>query len=172
MKKAFCFSIFFALLSFFSYTQEINKVVADTALGREVLIGYCDRFGLSWGEFLPYMTELYDEYVPEQKWVRKTQKKKEDIEILIVLATWCGDSKNQVPPFLKFFDEAGFTEDALTMICVNRAKQAGDTDISDLNIERVPTFIFYRNGKELGRIIETPDKSLERDTYKIIKKKL
>jgi hypothetical protein len=36
-----------------------------------------------------------------------------------------------------------------------------------MNIERVPTFIFKRGGEEIGRIIETPDESLEADMLKL-----
>ncbi len=171
MKKAFCFLFLFFSLALFSNAQELNKTVVDTTLDREVIIGYCNRFGLSWGEFQPYLAEEYEAYKPHPRCIRKSKKKNENIEVLIVLGTWCHDSQTQVPRFLKYFDEAGFKEDQLTMIGVDRSKTAGDVDISSLNIERVPTFIFYRDNKELGRIIETPKKSLERDSYKIIRKK-
>jgi uncharacterized protein (DUF1015 family) len=39
----------------------------------------------------------------------------------------------------------------------------------ELEIEKVPTFIVYRNGEEIGRIIETPIKSMEEDLYEILK---
>ena len=38
----------------------------------------------------------------------------------------------------------------------------------DLDIELVPTFIFYRNGEELGRIVETPEDTLEKDLAEIV----
>ena len=37
-----------------------------------------------------------------------------------------------------------------------------------LNIERVPTFIIYRNKNELGRIVEYPETSLEKDMLDIM----
>jgi hypothetical protein len=37
-----------------------------------------------------------------------------------------------------------------------------------LNITHVPTFIYYRNEKELGRIVENPMESLEKDTQAIV----
>jgi ribosomal protein L30E len=39
---------------------------------------------------------------------------------------------------------------------------------ADLKVERVPTFIFYRDGKEIGRIVENPQKSLVEDFLEII----
>ena len=37
-----------------------------------------------------------------------------------------------------------------------------------LNITNVPTFIFYKNGKEVNRIVESPRVSLEQDMIDII----
>jgi hypothetical protein len=40
--------------------------------------------------------------------------------------------------------------------------------VADLNIERVPTFIIMNEGIEIGRIIETPEETLEADLLKIL----
>jgi thiol-disulfide isomerase/thioredoxin len=90
-----------------------------------------------------------------------------DIQIIVVLATWCGDSKEQVPRFLKVLDQADFEPERCTMIGVDSQKQARDLDVSVYDIERVPTFIFYRNEIEIGRIVETPLHSLESDILNI-----
>ena len=39
-----------------------------------------------------------------------------------------------------------------------------------LRIELVPTIIFYKDGSEIGRIVETPVESMEKDLLKIIEK--
>ena len=56
----------------------------------------------------------------------------------------------------------------MPVIAVNKNKKAEGTDVDILNIEKVPTIIFFKNGEELGRIIETPNESLEKDMLKII----
>ncbi|MBU2650733.1 MAG: thioredoxin family protein [Bacteroidetes bacterium] len=171
MKKLFCFLFLPLLFSGMAYTQEINKIIMDPRIDREVVVGYCNRDGLQWGEFLESYVEEYDIYTPEIKYLKKIRKKLDDTKIVIVLGTWCSDSKTQVPRFLKVLDQIDFNESNLTMIGVDRSKTAGDLNIRDLSIERVPTFIFYHDGFEIGRIIETPETTLERDTYKILRKK-
>lgn len=48
-------------------------------------------------------------------------------------------------------------------------KKAEGFDIDQFIIERVPTFIFYKNESEIGRIIETPVETLEKDILNILK---
>jgi len=54
------------------------------------------------------------------------------------------------------------------MVAVDRDKKAKDFCIGDYDIKLVPTFIFTRQGEEIGRIIETPVESLERDFMNIL----
>ncbi len=92
----------------------------------------------------------------------------DSLMITVVLATWCRDSREQFPRFLHITDSLKFNDQHITMIGVNRKKTSENPDISDLNIERVPTFIFYRNKNEIGRIIETLYKTLEWDFLHIL----
>ena len=93
-----------------------------------------------------------------------------DVEIKIVLATWCGDCRREVPRFIKIVNFVKYPKQKIEIISVDRNKKAGNINIENLNIEKVPTFIFYRKGIEIGRIIETPDQSLEKDCLEILKK--
>jgi hypothetical protein len=48
-------------------------------------------------------------------------------------------------------------------------KRKGPKEIIKTNdIKRTPTFIIYKNGKEVGRIIEEVEVSMESDLYEII----
>ena len=167
--------LLFILTATFIYSsnaQYFNEVVIDTALKKEIIIGYCDRNGLSsFEEFAPFYAEEYANYEPDKEIIKDLQKiNTDDISILIILATWCHDSKEQVPRFMKVFDETGFDEKKLVMVAVDRQKTAGKMSLSDYQIELVPTFIFYRNKEELGRIIETPETTLESDFLNLLKK--
>ncbi len=132
-------------------------------------MGYCDKKGLQKGEYGAYFDSQYDIYKPSQSYISKLQDKLNDYEITIVLGTWCIDSKVQVPHFYRILNEAGYNDKRVKVIAVDKMKEAVLVDISMMNIERVPTFIIYKDEKEVGRIIETPQKTLERDLWKIIK---
>lgn len=148
--------------------QELNKKITDESLEREVLIGYCDRAGLQGGEFGEHFMEEYNGYQPKAKYLKKINSADQNYEIVLVLATWCHDSKMQVPRFYRLLDLAGIDAGAMTVICVDGHKTGGDVSLEGKEIVRVPTFIFYRDGNEIGRIIESPEKSLEKDYWEIV----
>ena len=54
------------------------------------------------------------------------------------------------------------------MLAVDRDKKAGDCDINYLKVELFPTIILYKEDIEVGRIVESPRKSLEEDLVNII----
>lgn len=88
-------------------------------------------------------------------------------EIKVVLGTWCHDSHIQVPRFLKLLQVAGYNQE-IEFIALDKNKQAKGIDLSELSIERIPTFIIYHDGTELGRIVERPVVSLEKDLANIL----
>ena len=92
-----------------------------------------------------------------------------NINIKIVLGTWCHDSQIQVPRFLKVVSEAGYDLNKIEILAVNKKKELPGQKHQTLNIKRVPTFIFTNgNGTEIGRIIESPDKTLENDLIALL----
>jgi hypothetical protein len=56
----------------------------------------------------------------------------------------------------------------LSFIGVDNAKNSPVEEYQSLNIQKVPTFIIYKNNIEAGRIIENPVTSLEQDIVNIL----
>ncbi len=149
--------------------QEMNQLVFSEITNSNILLGYCDRDGFAQAEFQAWFDMNYESYSPDQEVLKKLMKiDQHELTIKIVLGTWCHDSRREVPVFYRVADEIGIPDEKLTLICVNRMKEFPGTDISSLEVNFVPTFIFYRSGTEIGRIIESPAKSLEKDMLKIL----
>ena len=87
----------------------------------------------------------------------------EDISVVIMFGTWCHDSKREVPRMLRILDSAGVGTDQISLIGVdtNKAEPKGREKLYTLR--NTPTLILLKNGKEVGRIIERPNVSLEAD---------
>jgi thiol-disulfide isomerase/thioredoxin len=109
------------------------------------------------------------DYNPDETVIGQLRKSiGNDLSILIVLGTWCPDSRREVPRFMKIVEETGFPVERMEFVGVDITKLAPVGGYDTLNIERVPTFIFLRNKVEAGRIIETPVTSLEQDMQNIL----
>jgi thiol-disulfide isomerase/thioredoxin len=161
----------FLILLLFSLTltaQEKNKILIDSKSGKPILVGLCDREAFADTNFAWWFNSGYKFYSPDELIIAELKKLNIKCKITIVMGTWCSDSRREVPKFYKILDELNYPEESLTLINVDRNKDGIDSDISSLNIELVPTFIVYRDGKEIGRIIETPEETLEKDLLNII----
>jgi thiol-disulfide isomerase/thioredoxin len=111
----------------------------------------------------------YVQYQPDMVIMAELmEQEKDDLTITIVLGTWCPDSRREVPRFMKIIDLWGFPKEKIRFIGTDIDKAAPLEDFSLLTIERVPTFIFFKNNVETGRIIEVPVTSLEQDTRNIL----
>lgn len=170
MKTSVYYMILFLFPIQVTLAQNLNTVVKDPDLKKDVMVGKCNRDGLKQGEYGLYFKSQYEVYEPSKRYIEKMKTKINLVDITVVFGTWCSDSKIQVPRFFKVLDMAGYNEKRMTVIGVSRKKIAFVTNIEHLNIKLIPTFIISQNGKELGRIIETPKKSIEKDLAKIIKK--
>lgn len=148
--------------------QEFNKKYFDKRAGREILIDHCNRAGLEEGAFGQVYANQYAAYSPNTDAINSLKPMLENITIKMVFGSWCYDSKMQVPRFMKVLDEIGFDENQMSIIGVDRMKKPQEASIDGLKIRYVPTFIVYREGVEIGRIVENPKKSLEQDLLKIL----
>lgn len=172
MYKSLIFIFQFLIVTLVS-AQDFNKTVIDSSRDQEILIGDCNAAGLIGKVFGGNFIAEYDNYIPDRQYLSDLTKYSGTYNIIIVLASWCSDTREQLPRFLKIIDFVAVPEDAIRMIAVDRNKSHGElfeTPKLELNIERVPTFIIISNGKEVGRIIETPEVSLEADLLKILEK--
>jgi hypothetical protein len=120
----------------------------------------------------PEMSEKYESeypaYEPEPMAVKNLVSLLADVQITVVLGKWCGDSQREVPRFFKIMDSAGTQEENIQLICVDQSKSAADGSTATLRIEHVPTFILRKDSKEIGRITELPDISLEEDMVNLL----
>ena len=80
-----------------------------------------------------------------------------------MFGTWCHDSKREVPRMLRILDSAGVGTEQISLIGVdiNKTEPKGREKL--YNLRNTPTLILLKNGKEVGRIIERPNVSLEAD---------
>ncbi len=82
-------------------------------------------------------------------------------ELVVVLGTWCGDSKREVPRLWRALELAGAVPFTVTYLGVDRVKEAPGGVVDGLDLRYVPTFIVRRDGAEVGRVIEGAAEGVE-----------
>ncbi|WBX71045.1 thioredoxin domain-containing protein [Tenacibaculum retecalamus] len=162
--------ILFLLIINVAFGQQINSTTKDSK-GTLMLLGKTDKNAFNIDDF-SWFQENYNQYLTNDKVVRQLKKSLSNYTIKAFYGSWCGDSKREIPKFYKVIDEVGFNTNKLSMIAVDKKPEAykasPNGEEKGLNIHRVPTFIFYKNDKEIGRIVESPKQDFERDILTII----
>jgi len=151
------------LLSLSLYCQTENN---------PILLGKITVEDLKKAPYSQWFDKEYNSYEPNSNIVaelKKTNWKNSSIQIF--LATWCGDTKREVPRFIKILDRAGFPKDKIELVAVNTGdnhhKQSPRGEDKGKFIFRIPTIIISNNGSEVNRIVEYPVESLEKDLLQI-----
>ena len=170
MKKILIIAVIIIASLANSFSQDINKKILNNTSNEEILIGLCNRHGLQSGANAKWFSDAfgYYSYLMERTTLDSIKGMIDTFQITIVMGTWCDDSKEQVPRFYCILDYLKYNEKNLTLYCVDRNKKTMANETDNLDILKVPTIIFYLKGKEIGRIVETPVKSLEKDMARII----
>jgi hypothetical protein len=114
----------------------------------------------------------YDTYNADdavvQKLIHAAERVKGDLRIDVVYGSWCSDSVEHVPHFLRIQHDVGRSLLPARFIGVDRDKKDPDGLTFSQDIEWVPTFIVLWKGVEMGRIVETPKVSVEADLLAIL----
>ena len=164
MKKITC--LYFIVLSFAAQAQLLPEKT-------KILYGVCTADSLLADPFGQWFKTGYDNYHPNTVTIASLQKTaKDNLSIEVYFGTWCGDSKREVPRFLKLLHDISFPDKKVTLIALGTSdslvKQSPKHEEAGKGILRVPVFIIYKNGIEINRINEYPSFSLEKDLLDIL----
>ncbi|MEA2042095.1 MAG: thioredoxin family protein [Bacteroidota bacterium] len=150
-------------------SNELNRTLTDKTNNRTIIYGQCDKKIFTHKEFSTWYNYSYDSYYAGAAEVNRLKNYTDELtEIKIILGSWCSDSRREVPRFLKIMETVDFPDNKITIYGVDRKMKSDVKAISTIGFTRVPTFIFYKGKKEVGRIIERPEMTLEEDLLLIL----
>jgi hypothetical protein len=112
----------------------------------------------------------YNQYVPDGELLESLRGKLPGVsKVEVYFAFWCSDSENNVPKFLKILGVLQIPDLNVDFYSVERkANKDQKYYVEKLKIERIPTFIFSRDGGEIGRIVENPKTEMLEDILMIL----
>ena len=157
-------------------TQETyisDKLVEDPENeGEKMLLGKVSYVDFKNDRLFPWMSENFKTYKPDSITLIELKKAFEGVYIKAFMGTWCEDSQREVPRFYKILKSIGINKERIEMVAVSHDKDTPLGYEKDLNITYVPTFIFYKQEKELGRFVEyVQGTTLEEDILTIVTNK-
>ncbi len=168
----FIMCLFVLILNMYACnSQQINQKVTE-ANGTEKLLGQVNKNAFVNDSFAKWFDSGFKAYEVDEKTILPLANDLKKYKIKAFMGTWCGDSKREVPRFYKILETANYPIGQLTMVAVDHIepnyKKSPGGEEKGLNIIKVPTFIFYKDGKEVNRIVESPVESLEKDIGAIV----
>ena len=119
-------------------------------------------------EKYPVFAENASAYKPDSRIVERIGRLDGDTAVVMFLGTWCGDSVREVPRFLKLIESADNPRISLVMYGLDKSLDDGEGIAHEYNIERVPTMVFLREDREVGRLVEPPDGTMEKDLLRVL----
>lgn len=145
-------------------------IFAQTEISREpggtkIIKGFIVKKDLATDTAFAWYAQNSKGYTPTADIMRQYTANKDSVNLIIFAGTWCGDTKNLLPKFFATTDAAGFPENRITLIGVDRSKKTLYNLTEAFGVANVPTFIVMKNGKEIGRVVEygkigAPDKEV------------
>lgn len=155
--------------------NEVEEIVREKAAevtaeknDRGYLIGIANKESFADEAYKSWFDSRYEEYETDKEVIEQLKGEINNYTIKGFMGTWCGDSKRETPRFYKILDETDFNQDYFELIAVGRNKKTPDNLQEGYDLLRVPTFIFFKDGKEVGRYVEYPRETIEKDILKII----
>lgn len=164
-------SLFFAAQQLSAQKVVINREVESQKDGK-MLLGHQSKDQFLKAPYADWYVKEHDEYALDQKAISELKKERiSSYDMIVFIGTWCEDSHRDFPRLMKILEEVSYPDSKLTIIAVNRKKESPTGDESLYNVQKVPTIIVKRYGKEMGRIVEMPTSGyIERDLTEILKK--
>lgn len=151
--KKIIFALFIGfLIHTTSFAQGQYEVLKDYNTGGRILKGIISRDILAADTSFKWYSQNLKPYTGKD--AAEFGKHKDSIQLVIFVGTWCEDSHVVIPKLFPFFDAAGFSNDRITLIGVDRNKKSISHITDAFNVINVPTVIVMKEGKELGRVVE------------------
>jgi hypothetical protein len=107
-------------------------------------------------------------YQPRPDCVDKLRAFGREVRVEIYLGTWCSDSKAHVNELFKILEMADTPLFRVSCVGVPEDKDRRAPYYQGKDVVRLPTFFIFVDGREIGRIVETPERSVEEDLVRIL----
>lgn len=144
----------------------------STEVGEDsILVGRHSRKDIELPPYNQWFSGNYQDYQVDNTVLKDLKPLLEGITIKVFMGTWCSDSQYHVPAFFKIMDQADYSYTDFELYSTKEDKTMPDHLEKKYNIINVPSFILYKDGKEINRVVEYPLETIEKDLLDILQGK-
>ena len=141
---------------------------AGTAQADDVLLGRVDPETIL--AINPEWRANHDAFEPADSDVRRIASSPVEARLDTYFGSWCSDSRREVPRLLKILERASPQNLKVRFYGLDRTKKEPARLARKGAIVRVPTLILSVRGREIGRIVEKPQTTLEHDLAELFER--
>ena len=157
-KTTFSAAVLFAIIA--------GSLARPAPAAAEELLGPVGREAIL--EHSPSWRDAVAAYQPDPGALDKLRGLAREVRIEVYFGSWCADSAAHVPAFFKVLDMADTPLLQPVFFGVPEAKDKRAGYCRGRDIVKLPTFLIFADGREIGRIVETPKRSVETDLVRIL----
>jgi len=154
MKKMTLWILLLLTAGSHAFAQHQYEVVPDVEEGKYFKGIISRQVLMSDTSMSKWFMENTKAYTPNAEGLETIRTHRDSIELMVFMGTWCHDSHFIIPKLFTFLDAAGFSNDKVVLIAADRNKKTLSHLAEALDVKLVPTIIVWKNGKELGRVVE------------------
>lgn len=160
--------VLFSANALWAQTAEVSR----DASGNKILKGFITKQELATDTAFTWFAQNQQGYTPNADALQALKANRDSVNIIAFGGTWCGDTKYILPKFFLLADAAGFSQDRITLLGVDHSKKTIQHLSEAFGITNVPTIIVFKNGKEVGRVVEYGHSGLfDKDLAEILSRK-
>ncbi len=145
--------------------------VSEDPHGQKLITGKFSASMLASDSSFDWYQKNYAEFTPDSASIAFLDSAARNVYFVVFGGTWCGDTKRELPKFMKTVTLAHIPVTNIELYGVDRSKKSSDGMTDKYRVTNVPTFIVFSGGKEIGRIVEHPEDGIEIDLARLLQKK-
>jgi len=116
----------------------------------------------------PHYRDIVESCQPDSEVLAGVKDQIVGLNVKVFFGDWCPDCRARMPTFLAAVLELGVDDFELEFVEMSRQMKDGLDKAAEHSVMAIPTFIFFRGELEIGRIIERPKESMEKDIASIL----
>jgi len=118
----------------------------------------------------PEYRRAADAYRPDPESVSFLSSRRDSVRLVAFFGSWCPVCNEELPKLVKTLESAKNGRIAVSYVAVSEDLKEPREELKKHSVSATPSLLVYVCGKELGRIVEHPQKTIEADIAAILKR--